>query len=341
MKGLIKAEFRRLFKRRITRLMLVLLVVGLGTIAVAFSIASHKIGPAQVAAAEAEAQREYERSLQWHQEMVTECEAAKARGEDIVNRFPPDCGQGAEFAPQREQFDSEWYLPYQFEFREEFDVFISVFAGIVALFGFIVGASYVGAEWHSGGMMNLLLWRPRRLSVLLTKLGVLLGGVLGVTVVLGALWTVAFALIGKYDGVTGKMTQGAWESFAISGARGVGLVLAFAAIAFGLASLGRHTAMALGAAVGVGVVSEIGLRIALDIAGVRFADRWVLSTYAMAWFEKRWELTDWRACNLSPSGECLPDTFVVTWQQSGLVFGLGTAAVLAAAIWLIRSRDVT
>jgi ABC-2 type transport system permease protein len=339
-KGLVRAELRRLFKRRLTKIALVLLVLGLGTIAVAFTLTSHKIGPAELAAAEAQAQRDYEQAVQWHQQMVVECEAAEARGEeDIEQRYGPECGR--DFPPQREQFSGEWNLPYEFQFREEFGTFISVFAGIVALFGFIVGASYVGAEWHSGGMMNLLLWRPRRLSVLLTKLGVLLGSVLGVTVLLGAVWTVAFWLIGKYDGRSGKMTQGVWESFALNGARGVGLVLAVTAVAFGLASLGRHTAMALGVAIGLAVVSEIGLRIALSIAGVRFADRWALSTYATAWLEKQVKLEYWEACNFSVGGECLPDTFVVTWQQSSLVFGVGTAAVFAAAIWFMRSRDVT
>lgn len=339
MKGLVRAEFRRLFKRRVTRLMLGLLVLGLGTIITAFSLASHKIGPSELAAAEAKAQSEYETQLRFHEQMVAECEAAKSRGETITDRFPPDCGR--EFGPQREQFDAQWFLPYEFNFHDEFGIFISVFAGIAALAAYIIGASFVGAEWHSGGMMNLLLWRPKRLSVLFTKLGVLLTSVLGVSLVLGTLWTIALWLIGKFDGQTGKMTQGTWESFAISGARGIGLVLAVAAIAYGLASLGRHTAMALGVAIGAGVISEIGLRIALSIAGVKFADRYYLSTYAMAWFEKKWTLEDWNACNFSISGECKPDVFVVTWQQSALVFGLGTAVVLIAATWLMRSRDVT
>lgn len=341
MKGLIKAEVRRLTKRRVTRLMVILLVLGLGTIAVAFTVGSTKVGPAQRAAAEADARQQYEDALVRHRQMVADCRAAEARGEDVTRNFPPNCGDDPSFAPQPDWFDASWNLPYEFHFRDQFGVFIAVFAGIMALFGFIIGASYVGAEWHTGGMMNLLLWRPRRLSVLFTKLGVLLGAVLGATLVLGALWTAAFWFIGKYDGRTGKMTQGVWESFALSGLRAVGLVLAVTAVAFGLASVGRHTAMALGAAVGVGVVSEIGMRIALGIAQVRFADRWVLSTYALAWFEKQWKLEDWRACNLSFSGQCEPDTFIVTWQQSALVFGVGTAAVLAAAIWLMRSRDIT
>lgn len=336
--SLFKTELRRLFKRRLTRLMLVLLLLGLTGIAVSITVASHKIGAPELAAAEARADSEYQQQLRYHQESVERCEAAKARGEDVANQYPPDCGK--EFAPSREHFDAEWFLPYQFEFSTDFVRFLAVFAGIVALFGFIVGASYVGAEWHSGGMMNLLLWRPKRLSVLLTKLGVLLTGLLTISVVVGALWTTAFWLIGKYDGLTGKMTQGGWESLAISGARGIGLVLAVGAIAFGLASLGRHTAMALGAAVGVGVVSEIGVRIAMEIAGVRFGDRYVLSTYALAWFEKKWKLVDWNSCNFS-MGECKPDELIITWQNSALVFGIGTAAVLVAAVWAMRRRDIT
>ena len=331
-------ELRRLFKRRLTRVLLVLLVLGLAAITISFSVASHKIDPARVAAAEARAEQEFQQQVRYHTQAVAECEAAKARGENVEERYGPDCGK--EYPPQREHFQAEWYLPFQFEFREQFGVFISVFSGILALFAFIIGASYVGAEWNTGGMMNLLLWRPKRLSVLLTKLGVLLSGVLGIGVVLGALWTAAFWLIGKYDGITGKMTQGVWESFAISGARGLGLALAVGAVAFGLASLGRHTAMALGVAVGIGVVSEIGLRIALQIAGVRFGDRYVLSTYAIAWFEKSFTLYDYRACDFA-MGECKPGEFLVTWQDSALVFGVGTALVLAAAMWAIRRRDIT
>ncbi|MFB6395276.1 ABC transporter permease subunit [Polymorphospora lycopeni] len=336
--SLAKAEFRRLFKRRVTRLMLVLMVLGLGAIVVSFSLASQPTGPAQRAAAEAKAQQQYEEQVRYHQESVADCEAAQARGENTDDRYPPDCGR--DYAPQRDQFMAEWFLPYQFDFKAEFGIFVSVFAGIVALFGFIVGASYVGAEWNTGGMMNLLLWRPRRLPVLLTKLGVLLGSVLGISVVLGALWTVAFWLIGKFDGTVAGMTGGTWQSLAITGARGIGLVLAVTAVAFGLASLGRHTAMALGAAVGIGVVSEIGLRIALNIVGVSFPDRFVLSSYAVAWFNKSYTLFDWNSCQFT-MGACEPAEWVVTWQQSAVLFGVGLVAVLGAALWTMRSRDIT
>ncbi|WP_329104993.1 ABC transporter permease [Micromonospora sp. NBC_01699] len=335
--SLYTTELRRIFKRRLTRLMLSLVVLGLAGIAIAFTVNSHRVGPAQVAAAEVRAEAAYQEQLRYHDESVRACEAAKAAGTG-ADRFPPDCGR--EWAPTRDNFQAQWFMPYQFDFRAEFGAFIAIFAGIMALFGFVVGASYIGAEWHSGGMTNLLLWRPKRLTVLLTKLAALLSTLLGLSVVLGALWTAGFWLIGRYDGVTGKLTRGVWESFALSGLRAVGLVLAVAAIAFGLASLGRHTAMALGVAVGVTVVSEIGVRTIMSLIGTPFGDRYVLSTYALAWFEKKWTLFDYEACNFR-QGECVPGELVLTWQDSGLVFGIGTAVVLAAAIWAMRRRDVT
>ena len=329
--SLVNAERRRLFKRRFTRLMLIVVVGILSAIAVGFVLNSHRNGPAERAAAEAQARQMYE------QQVVMFREQCSSTGVDP--RMKEYC-ESPEAGPRPEHFQAQWYMPYEFNFRKEFGVLIMVFSGILALLAYVVGASYVGAEWSTGGMMNLLLWRPRRVPVLLTKLGTLLGGVLGIGLVLGAAWTTAFWLIGKYDGRSDPMTAGAWRSFAITGARGLGLALLVAAVAFGLASLGRHTAMALGVAVGVVVVGEIGMRILLELMQVRMGDRYLLSTYALAWFNKRWTLFDWRSCEFV-MGECRPQELLITWQQSAFVFGVGTALVLTLAFWAMRRRDVT
>lgn len=336
--NLARAELRRLFKRRLTRYTLLLMVLGYIAIAGIFSASSHKIGPAERAAAQAEAAAEEQNQQRYADQYRAQCEQAQASGGSA--EFPAGFDCSSITGPPPGSVDAQWFLPYEFEFRSEFPIFIAVFAGILALFAFIIGASFVGAEWSSGGMMNLLLWRPRRLTVLSTKLGVLLGSVLTIGVVLGGLWTAALWFIGRYDGRLGDLTAGAWQSFALDWLRALALVLAVAMVAFGLASAGRHTAMALGAAVAIFVVSEIGLRIAMSIVGVQFGDRYVLSTYAISWFMKGYELQDWNACNFS-MGQCEPALYTVTWQQSALVFGVGTAAVLAAALWLMRKRDIT
>ncbi|MFE2613976.1 ABC transporter permease subunit, partial [Micromonospora chalcea] len=317
--SLFVTELRRLGKRRLTRLMLVLLLVGLATVATAFSFSSQKLSPTVVAAAEADSRAQYQRATEEWKRTIAECEAAQARGEQTEERYGPNCGK--DYQPQPDMFDPKWNLPYQFDFRAEFPMFIAVFAASVALFGFIVGASFVGAEWNTGGMMNLLLWRPKRLAVLSTKLAALLTTVFGLTVVLGALWTAVFWLIASQRGTTLGMTAGAWRSIGLDGLRALGLTLVVAAVGFALASLGRHTAMALGAAVGIFAVSEIGIRIAVSILGIQFGDRYVLSTYAQSWFLKQAELYDYDTCQFT-QGACEPAKYVVTWEQSAVVFGV-------------------
>ncbi|MFJ5545835.1 ABC transporter permease subunit [Micromonospora chalcea] len=336
--SLFVTELRRLGKRRLTRLMLVLLVVGLATVATAFSFSSQKLSPDVVAAAEADSRAQYQRATEEWKRTIAECEAAQARGEQTEDRYGPNCGK--DYQPQPDMFDPKWNLPYQFDFRAEFPMFIAVFAASVALFAFIVGASFVGAEWNTGGMMNLLLWRPKRLAVLSTKLVALLTTVFGLTVVLGALWTAAFWLIGTQRGTTEKMTAGAWQSIGLDGLRALGLILVVAAVAFALASLGRHTAMALGAAVGIFAVSEIGIRIAVSILGIQFGDRYVLSTYAQSWFLKQAELYDYDTCQFT-QGACEPAKYVVTWEQSAVVFGVALVAAVVAAFWTMRRRDIS
>ncbi|MFC3504875.1 hypothetical protein ACFOOK_28450 [Micromonospora krabiensis] len=69
------------------------------------------------------------------------------------------------------------------------------------LFGFLVGASYIGADLNSGGVVNLLLWRPRRLAVLGAKLGTLLGSVLVLSLLASAAYLGTFWVIGQTAGL--------------------------------------------------------------------------------------------------------------------------------------------
>jgi hypothetical protein len=336
--SLLRAERRRLFKRRFTRYMLLFVVLVLGGIAVSTFVTNQKTGAEQIAAAERAADRQYEEQARWAQQERAACEQARAAG-TAEGRYPPDCAQIT--GPSRDQIDPAWFMPATFEFRTDFEPTLTILAGILALFAFIVAASYVGAEWHTGGMMNLLLWRPRRLTVLLTKLGTVLAALFGLFLALAAAWTAAFWGIATLRGNTDRMTSGVWQSFALTGLRGLGLVVAAAVVGFGLASIGRHTALALGAAVGVGVVGQIGVGIALELIDVHFAERWLWPSYLQAWMDKRLVLQDFDSCDFSLVGECRPPEFVMTWQHSGAVFAVTVAAVLAAAVWAMRRRDIT
>ncbi|HEX2773206.1 MAG TPA: ABC transporter permease, partial [Micromonosporaceae bacterium] len=172
--SLFRTEVRRLRKRRFVRYMtlagvLVLLAVVAGTFFTNKSVTAE-----QIAAAKRTAEQHYQQNIAATEQFRRDCERVQAGGGSAEEKahFPPDCAMIQ--PPSREEFNFEWFMPPSFDFRGEFEPMITTFAAILALVAFVAGASFVGAEWNTGGMMNLLLWRPRRLQVLLTKLAAVL-----------------------------------------------------------------------------------------------------------------------------------------------------------------------
>ncbi|MEV0876856.1 ABC transporter permease subunit [Micromonospora echinofusca] len=337
--SLYRTELRRLAKRRFTRWMSLLGLLVLMAVVVGVFFTNEKIDAATVAKAERSAEQQWQRDVQHNAEYRAECERAKAAGTSGDDRFPPDCAMIQ--PPPRDAIEAQWFLPSTFDFRENFGDTLLPLAAILALVGFVMGASFVGAEWNTGGMMNLLLWRPRRLTVLLTKLAALLSGLVALAVPTTLLWFGSFWLVAHFRGSTAKMTSGAWQSFALTGLRGLVLALVTATIGFALASLGRHTAMALGGVIALMVVGQFGLGILLAMAGVRFAEAWLLPTYALAWMQKKVTLEDWNTCQATYYGECKPDTLDITWQQSSVMMTVGFVVILGAALWAMRRRDIS
>ncbi|WP_431909436.1 ABC transporter permease subunit [Micromonospora carbonacea] len=339
--SLYRTELRRLGKRRFARWATVLGLLLLGAVLVGVFFTNQKIGPEQQAAAQRQAEQQYQEQVRWAEQERKACEQAKASGQDQQQegRFPPDCEMIS--PPPPESIQADWFLPSTFDFRASFEEMIVTFTAILALLGFVVGASFVGAEWSSGGMMNLLLWRPQRLTVLLTKLAALLTGLVAVALAAAVVWTAGFWAVGTLRGTTAKMTAGVWQSFALTGLRGLVLIVVAAAVGFALASLGRHTAMALGGAIGAVVVGQFGLGIVMSMAGARFVEAWLLPTYGLAWMTKKVTLEDWNSCNSSSYyGECKPDTFDLTWQHASILFSVVLVVALGSALVTMRRRDV-
>ncbi|MGW3785851.1 ABC transporter permease subunit [Micromonospora chokoriensis] len=337
--SLYRTELRRLAKRRFTRYMTLLGLVVLAAVVVGVFFTNQKIDAGQLARAERQADQQYQEQVRWSERERAECEKAKMAGTPSDGRYPDDCSVIT--PPPREEIKAEWFLPSTFNFRETFDETLIPFAAILALVGFVIGASFVGAEWSTGGMMNLLLWRPKRLTVLLTKLAALLTGILAVTLPAAVLWFAGFWAVASFRGSTEKVTSGVMQSAILTGVRGVALVLVLTTIGFALASLGRHTAMALGGVVALMVVGQFGLGILLSMANVKFAEAWLLPTYALAWMTKTVTLQDWNSCNATFYGECKPATLDITWQQSSVLFSVGLVVILGAALWAMRRRDIS
>jgi ABC-2 type transport system permease protein len=335
--SLYRAETRRLAKRRFTRFFLAGVLVVLAAVAVGVFLSNHKSGPALIATAQARADQDFRQQSQAAAQEKANCEAA--RGTANAGNYPSDCSQL--YSPSREDFRAESYLPASFDLRKDFRDMVTVLAALLAMAAFVVGASFVGAEWTSGGMMNLLLWRPQRLKVLGAKLAALLVGLTAVTVLLSAAWTGVFVLVARLHGTTAGMTSGTWQSIVLMELRGLALVLAGGVVGFGLASIGRHTAMALGVAMGVIVVLQIGLATVLNLAGVKFLEAYLIPTWGLAWMNKSTELQNYETCNFSATNGCQPDTLTLTWQMAGGGLVAILVLIVAASMWTMRSRDVT
>jgi ABC-2 type transport system permease protein len=334
--SLFKAETRRLVKRRFTKLFTIGALLILAAVAVGVFLSNQKVGPAQIAEAKAKAHAEYERAVASTEQVKKDCEAA--RGTARASDFPPNC----ELSPPSESnFDPDWYMPATFDFLKGFPPMLTTMAAVLALVAFVIGASYVGAEWSSGGMMNLLLWRPRRLQVLSTKLSALLVGMTVLTVVVAAIWTAVFYGIARTRGVTTGLTSGAWQSIGLTELRALILVLAAGALGFGLASLGRHTAMALGVAIGVIVVFQFGVGAVLALAHVKFPELYLAPFWLIAWMTKKYVAENYNACDYDVSGGCQPETMAITWQMAGSALTIVLVLVVGAAMWTMRKRDIT
>ncbi|MDG4768295.1 ABC transporter permease subunit [Solwaraspora sp. WMMD406] len=336
--NLYRAELRRLVKRRFVRYLVLAGLLVLAAVAAGTFLTNQKLDAAAYAEAERTAEREYQLSITWTEQWRAECERSKTSGGADAGQFPPDCASIT--PPPRESFLAEHYLPATFEFRDQFPATLHTFSSLLTLVFFVVGASFVGAEWTSGGMMNLLLWRPRRLQVLFTKLAALLTGTIAVTVPAVGVWTAAHWVTAVLRGDPDGMTGGAWQSFALSESRVLVLVAAAAAVGFGLAAIGRHTALALGGVLAFLVLGQSALGFLAELVDARYVEAWLIPTYWIAWMDGAVELSDWRAC--PPGGaECVPSTLELTWLHTGGLIAVTVLVVLGVAAWMIRRRDVT
>ena len=110
--SLYKAEMRRLTKRRFTKWLVIGSLLVLAAIALVVFLTSKKVGPSQIATAQAAAQQDYERAVQQTEADKQQCEAAQ--GTPAASNWPPNCDQL--YTPAREDFSYQNYMPPTFEF---------------------------------------------------------------------------------------------------------------------------------------------------------------------------------------------------------------------------------
>mgnify|MGYP001238894448 CR=1 FL=1 len=314
---LLRAELARFFARRLTKVLALLLLLLLGVGATVTGLSSQRPTDAELERAQAMAAEERQR-----------CEAERQENPDLAAdpAYGWDC----------DDITADAFLPYLLSFEQEAVSHVLEFAIFLALFGYLVGASMLGAEWSYGGMANLLLWRPNRVSVLLGKLFATVLGVLVTGLVIGAAFIGALWLFARYRGYVGTLDQEFWLSFAGAAARGLGLAALLTVVGATIASLGRRTAAALGTILGYVVVWEIGARATFMELEAPVVDSPMLSTYFVALLSDHKAVWDAVEC---ATAACEP-AFVARWWHGALVIGgLALLTTVLAAVSM-RRRDV-
>jgi ABC-type transport system involved in multi-copper enzyme maturation permease subunit len=168
--------------------------------------------------------------------------------QQCVQSFP-DPGSVPPGFDNAEEFCREEGIPvHEFDNRFRLTELTDVLEGmsvLLIILGLAFGASFIGAEWHSGTITTLLTWESRRTRVMVTKVLAIAFGVflaaLSIQAVLGLLlWPVA-VFRGTLEGTTWPWFV---ETLALA-ARGAFVAGLAAAIGFAIASLARNTTTAL------------------------------------------------------------------------------------------------
>lgn len=320
--NLVRAELIRLVTRRFTQLMVVLLLGAFGVTLATVTGTTHRPTEVEVTRAEQRAETErvgiraiYQECQRAQRSDASSNERLRFRGVDCSTYDPASIG-------------AEDFMVGVFSFTGSMRSLLMFLAGFLALFGFLVGASFVGAELTSGGMTNLLLWRPERLRVLAAKLGTLLAGVAALAVTATLVYLGTFWAVAQLAGYPGHQTGTFWAELTLVGLRSVALALVAAALGFAVATAGRHTSTAIGLLAGYAVVWEIGARIVMTVVGTEQAGRWVLSSYLAAWMNGR--LDQWEG----------DGPYTVHWWHAGLLFAVLLAVIVGGTFSHFRRRDL-
>ena len=236
---LVRAEFRRLSARRFTRV-----IVGLALIGYLVAIAltwneHHRTTAADIAQATAQRDRIM---------VQITADIEQCRKNTPADQVDQVCGT----PPTAEQFPIDQFLRTQPFGPEEVDDYALAVGVATAMLGFLLAATFIGAEWSSKNLVAWLFWEPRRLRVMAAKLVALLTSLLLLAALAQAVWYGAAKALLHYRGLPvstmGPLAAHFWSHVVNVQIRAALLVLVTALIGFSLASLIRNSAAALGVA---------------------------------------------------------------------------------------------
>jgi ABC-2 type transport system permease protein len=211
---------------------------------------------------------------------------------------------------------------------------------LLAFVSFVVGASFLAAEFSSGSMANWLTFEPRRMRVYASKLAAVGLGLLPVTVALLGLLGLLTAgswLIAHHFNPTAGTTAKVWGDLGEMGARSVVLAIAATVTGAAIGVLLRRTAAVLGIAMGYLVLVEVVFR--QQLQGVQI---WMLQLNLDSWLQHDANYLI-SSCTTDGHGTygCQGVERVLSFGHSSTYLGLMAMFVIGLAALVFRRRDVS
>jgi ABC-2 type transport system permease protein len=320
---LLLAEVRRLLARRAVVILLVTGFVLSVVVSGAVLWNGRPIGADDLAAAQAQLEQSFgPRALQRMERDVAQCEENPRR----YGGGPGfDCEQ---IRPQAEDFIGREVL----EPRSLRDYLLIPLTLLLGLLSLIAGTTFVGAEYASGSMSNLLLFEPRRGRVWAAKVAAVLVVTTAFAVlVLGIAMLVSFTAAVAWSDVSWTGAD-SWHA-AYATARGIAVVVASAVVGVAMTLAVRATIATVGLVLGYALVGETLLRAVAQQA----VEPWLLGSNLVAFLRGRLVLRDYSEV----TGRGRPDVTVLHVQTSAYYLGALLLALLLVTWVTFRRRDVT
>lgn len=215
----------------------------------------------------------------------------------------------------------------------------SSLAYLLAFLAFVVGTTFVAAEFSTGSLAMWLTYEPRRGRVYASKLTAVLGGVLAVAALTLGVAAGAAYLLTRHYGLENTSARAGGGQLWGDALRTITVVAAAGLLGSAVATLLRHTAAALGVLIGYVVVVEV-----LLVRGLSFLvgdpRPWLLLSNVTAWLQGGLAGDTPPDC-FDPSKACPPPAELIGTGQAGLyLLGLTALAIALGAV-VFRRRDVT
>ncbi|WP_347350079.1 ABC transporter permease subunit [Intrasporangium sp.] len=323
-RGLVGVELRRLRWRRLTKALLVLTVLFTGVTVFGAYQSSSPDNLAQQLADYRQAAEEFPR-------MLADCRQAEA--------------QAREDGTPQDDFDCSTLTPptlqdYGLESPEAAALTVSLARAngfLYAFLAFVLGASFVGAEYTSGSLGTWLTFEPRRLRVGAGKLVAAGVGGAVITAVGLALTALGAWLVSRVNqpdpGLALPPGTGAGESVTQVVLRGLAVGIVGGLIGVALAFIVRNTGAVVAVVLGYAVVVEGVL--AQGLGHGRFIP-WLPMKNLEAFLQGG---TTYFAERCTAQG-CQYEPFTLSYTHGWVYVSVFVVALLAVALWLFRRRDV-